>query len=85
MASATGTEAFRAGAQNAPQPGPAQPWDAGIEALGANDVIGTHGDRLAHGVETGPSVTSIAVGVVFGLGVWCLIGYVGFELYEYLA
>jgi hypothetical protein len=30
-----------------------------------------------------PPCTSIAVGVLFGLAVWCLIAFIGFELFQY--
>jgi hypothetical protein len=30
-----------------------------------------------------PACTSIAVGVLFGLAVWCLIAFIGFELFQY--
>jgi hypothetical protein len=31
-----------------------------------------------------PSGASIAVGLAFGIAVWCLIAFIGFELYQYL-
>ncbi len=31
------------------------------------------------------SAVSIAVGVIFGAAMWCLIGFIGFELYQYLS
>jgi hypothetical protein len=31
-----------------------------------------------------PSGASIAVGLVFGVAVWCLIAFIGFQLYQYL-
>jgi hypothetical protein len=77
MSSATSAEAFQPEAE-------AEAAPASVHAPA--DAPGGGPYRPATGRESsGPSTSSIAIGVVFGLGVWCLIGYVGFELYEYLS
>jgi hypothetical protein len=75
-------------AREAGRPGwrPVTDFVPGVAQPGAEGFAETHFSQPIEPADAPDrlSLPGIVLGVVFGLGIWGLILYVGFELYEYL-